>query len=117
MPRRAGSTSGCCSTHIEAALQVPDVLCQGVRAGHGRVHQVGVAGVVHLGVQVEPLAEAAQVRRQHDVAPTGQLQGVVGVGHVGVLEPDHLRLARTVAVAGEDGRPGWSAGAGVGYER
>ena len=103
--------------HVEAAPQVPDVLGQRVPPRHGGVHQVGVARVVVLGIPVEPLAEAAQVGRQHDVAPAGQLERVVGVGHVGVLEPDHLRLARPVAVAGEDGRSRRPALALVGHQQ
>ena len=104
MPIRSGSTSGCSSQHVEAATQVPDVLGQRVPARHGGVDEVGVARVVVLGVPVQALAEAAQVRRQHDIAPAGQLERVVGVRHVGVLQPDHLGLPRPVAVAGEDGR-------------
>ena len=103
--------------HVEAAPQVPDVLGQRVPARHGGVDQVGVARVVVLGVPVEALAEAAQVGRQHDVAPPGQLEGVVGVGHVGVLQADHLGLARPVAVAGEDGRARRAVGALVGDEQ
>ena len=71
---------------VEAAPQVPDVLAQRVPARHGRVHQVGVAGVVVLGRPVEALAEAAQIGSEDEVAPTGQLERVVGVGHVGVRE-------------------------------
>ena len=91
---------------VEGAPQVPDVLRQGIPAGHGRMDEVRVAFVVVVGVPIEPFTEAAQVGCQHDVAAPDELQRVVGVGHVGVLQPDDLRLARPVAVAGQDGRPG-----------
>jgi hypothetical protein len=67
--------------------------------------EVGVTGVVVLGVPVLPFAEAAQVGGQHDVALPDELERVVAVRRVGVLEPDRLRLARPVPVAGQHRRP------------
>jgi len=88
--------------HVERAPQVPHVLRQRVPAGHGGVDEVRVAGVVVLGVPVQPLAEAAQVGSQDDVAAPHQLQPVVRVGHVGVRQPDDLCLARPMPVTGHD---------------
>ena len=65
--------------HVERAGQVPQVGGERGLAGHHRVHEVGVAGVVVGWVPVEPLAEAAQVGGQHDVAAPGELVGVVAV--------------------------------------
>ena len=50
---------------VETAPEVPDVLRQRVPPCHDRVHEVGVARVVVLRVPVQPLAETAQVGRQH----------------------------------------------------
>ena len=43
-------------------------------AGHHRVDEVGVTGVVVGGVPVGPLAEAAQVGGQHHITPADQLE-------------------------------------------
>ncbi len=117
MPIRSGSTSVVSGQDIEAAPQVPDVLAQRVPARHGGVHQVGVADVVVLGRPVEPLAETAQIGGEDDVAPTGQLQRVVGVGHGGVLEAHRLGLARSVSMAGQDGGPRLAIGTGIRHQQ
>ena len=104
MPMRAGSTSGWASRTSRAAGQVPQVLGQRAEPRHHGVDEVGVAGVVVVGVPVEALAEAPQVGGEHDVAPPGQLVRVVGVGRARALEPARLGLARPVAVDGEHRR-------------
>ena len=118
MPRRAGSTSGCCSSTSRQRPQVPDVLGQRVPPRHGGVHEVGVAGVVVLGVPVEPLAEAAQVRRQHHVAPADQLRARSRRWACRCARArTTCDLPGPVAVAGEDGRPGCRVRALVGHEQ
>ena len=102
---------------IEAAPQIPDVLGQRVPTRHRRVDEVGVAGVVVLGVPVLPLAEAAQVRGEHDIPAADQLEAVVGVGHLGVLESDDLALAGPVPVAADDGRAGRGVSPRVGNQQ
>ena len=89
---------------VERSAEVPHVLGQRVPPGHHGVDEVGVAGVVIIGIPVLALSEAAEVRCEDDVAAPGQLVGVVGVGHVGVLETDRLGLAGAVAVAGQHRR-------------
>ena len=64
---------------------------------HHGVDEVGVTGVVVLGVPVEALAEAAHVGGEHHVAALGQLVRVVGVGRPGALEPDRLGPSRARA--------------------
>ena len=88
---RSGVDEGMGLEDVEGACQVPQVLGEGLTPGHHGVDQVGVAGVVVVGVPVEPLAEAAQVGGEHDVATPGQLVGVVGVGGAGALEPARPR--------------------------
>ena len=91
--------------HIEAAGEVPDVLAQRVPPGHDGMDQVGVAGVVVLGVPVLALTEAAQVGRQDDVALPDQLEAVVAIRRVGVLQPHRLGLSGPVTVTRQHGRP------------
>ena len=104
MPMRAGSTSGCCPSTSRQRRRSQRFWVSGLHPAMAAWTRFVSQRVVVLGVPVEPLAEAAKVGRQHHVAAPDQLQGVVGVGHVGVLEPDHLGLARAVTVAGQDGR-------------
>ena len=101
MPIREGSTSGCSTEDVEGAAEVPDVLRQRVPSGHDGMDQVGVAGVVVLGIPVEAFAEAPQVGREHHIALPYELQGIVAVGRIGVLESHRLGLTRPVPVAGQ----------------
>ena len=96
--------AGCSARTSRQRGEVPDVLRQGVPPGHDGVDEVGVAGVVVLGIPVLALPEAAQVGRQHDVPLPDELEGVVAVRRVGVLQPDRLGLARAVPVAGQHRR-------------
>ena len=88
--------------HVEGPGQVPQVLGQRVPSAHHLVDQVGVAGVVVVGVPVGPLAEAPQVRRQHHVTPAGQFGGVVAAGGA---PRDPARRSGTCPVRGR-ARPG-----------
>ena len=101
---RTGSTRGW-SASTSRPHEVPEVLGERAPAGHDLVHEVGVTGVVVLGVPVQALAEAAQVRGQHHVAAPGELGRVVTTRLVPRLDPADTGLARAVAVDGQDGRP------------
>ena len=90
--------------HVERAREVPEVLCERVRARGDRVHEVQVACVLLGRVPVGAFAEAPQVGREHHVATHRELVRVVAVvgcdggAALVVVEPAHLRLAGTVAV-------------------
>ncbi len=99
--------------HVEGPGQVPEVLGQRIPPPHDLVDQVGVAGVVVLGVPVGPLAEAPEVRGQDHMPPAGQLGGVVAPrGGLGIVETTDPGLPRSVPVDGQDGRPGCTAPVG-----
>ena len=68
--------------------------------------QVGVAGVMVVGIPVGPLAKAPEVRGQHHVAAPSQLGGVVAaLGGLGVEAADP-GFSRAVPVDGQHRRAG-----------
>ena len=74
MPMRAGSTRGWCSSTSRERARSHRFWVSGRPPAHHLVDQVGVAAVVVRRVPVGPLAEAAKVGGQHDMAATGQLR-------------------------------------------
>src|ERR1700758_510414 len=91
---------------VERASHVPKILGERVPARHYRMDEVGVARIVRPRQLVEALAEAAQIRSQHDVSPANELYRIVAVRCSRVGKAADLGLARAVPVDGEDGRPG-----------
>ena len=91
--------------HVEGPAEVPEVALERHDAGHRGAHQVPVAVVLLVGHEVGPLAEAAEVRREHDVAGTRELIGVV-VARATRHDAAHQVLARSVAVDREHGGSG-----------
>ena len=79
MPEPVGVDERMLGEHVETAREIPQVQREHVEAEHRRVHLRVVAVVDVRRVPVGALAEAAQVRREHDVPAQRELVPVVRV--------------------------------------